>query len=112
MTSFRERTSSPHMRVIAKKILRVFWENHPDAEGPLQAWHHELVKANWKNWTEMKRRFPSADAVGGDRYVFNIKGNTYRLVAEIAFAFGIVFVKFIGTHAEYDRITAREVEPK
>jgi mRNA interferase HigB len=99
------------MHVIAKKILREFWEAHPDAKSALEAWHHELSHAKWDSWIAMKARYPSADAVGGGRYIFNIKGNSYRLVAHINFEFGVVYIKFVGTHAEYDQINAREVEP-
>ena len=99
------------MRVIAKSTLVRFWEKHADAQGPLSAWYHEFCHAKWRTWAELKVRYPSADGVGNGRYVFNIKGNTYRLVAAINFKFGIVYVKFVGTHAEYDGINAKEVEP-
>lgn len=100
------------MRVISKRTLRQFWENHPDVQGQLEAWHSEVSRAEWKDWTAMKARFPSADAVGDNRYVFNIKGNHYRLVALIRFDFGLVFIKFVGTHHEYDQVDAREVGAK
>lgn len=96
------------MRVIAKRTLREFYESHPDARGPLLAWHDTLVKADWKSWTDMKARFRSADSVGNDRYIFNIKGNKYRLVAKIDFPHGLVFIRFIGTHGKYDSIEPKE----
>jgi len=99
------------MHVIAKSRLIHFWEMHADARGPLSAWYNEFIHAKWRTWAELKERYPSADGVGNGRYVFNIKGNKYRLVAAINFEFGTVYIKFIGTHAEYDKINAREVEP-
>ncbi len=100
------------MRVISKKTLRQFWEEHADAEGPLKAWHQEMSKAEWPDWIAMKERYPSADAVGDNRYVFNIKGNDYRLVALIRFEFQTAYIKFVGTHSEYDRVDVREVGAK
>jgi mRNA interferase HigB len=100
------------MRVIAKSMLVRFWGKHAGAEGPLSAWYHELAHAKWRTWAELKARYPSVDGVGNGRYVFNIKGNTYRLVAAINFEFGVVYIKFVGTHAEYDEINAKEVEPQ
>jgi len=100
------------MRVIAKRTLREFWERHPDSQGPLEAWHDAFRRREWNNWTELKEYFQrSFDPVGNDRYAFNIKGNTYRLIVKIDFPSRLALVKFIGTHAEYDRINAKEVEP-
>lgn len=99
------------MHVIAKSMLVRFWEKHADAEGPLAAWYHEFSHAKWRTWAELKARYPSVDGVGNERYVFDIKGNSYRLVAAINFEFGVVYVKFVGAHAEYDKINAKEVEP-
>lgn len=100
------------MRIISRKPLLKFWEKHPDAEGPLKAWYQEVSKADWPTWADMKKRYPSADAIGNGRYIFNIKGNNYRLVVLINFESQIVFVKFLGTHSEYDRVNVREVEIK
>lgn len=97
------------MRVIAKKRLREFWERHQDAEEPLLAWFREAEKAQWESPISVKERYRSASLVGSDRVVFNIKGNTYRLVVRIKYSHGIVLIRFIGTHAEYDRIDASEV---
>ena len=97
------------MRVIAKRTLRAFWEQHEDAEEPLLAWFREAEKADWNSPTQVKERYRSASFVGTDRVVFNIKGNTYRLVVRIRYAQRIVFIRFVGTHAEYDRIDAAEV---
>ena len=97
------------MRVISRKTLKDFWEKHADAEQPLKAWFHEAKAAHWKSFTDIKARYGSADALPGNRVVFNIKGNTYRLIVHIHYRTGIVFVRFIGTHAEYDRIDATTV---
>lgn len=95
--------------VIAKKALREFWERHADAEEPLLAWFREAERADWDSPPQVKERYRSASFVGRDRVVFNIKGNTYRLVVRINYPQRIVFIRFVGTHAEYDRIDASEV---
>ncbi len=92
------------MRVISRKTLRDFWEKHADAEQPLKAWFHETKAARWKSFTAIKARYRSADALPGNRVVFNIRGNTYRLIVRIHYNTGIVFIRFLGTHAEYDKI--------
>lgn len=97
------------MRVIARKMLREFWTSHPDAEGPLKTWFHEAEKAHWKNPVEVKARYVSASFLGRDRVVFNTGGNKYRLVVAVRYRFGLVFIRFIGTHAAYDRIDAETV---
>ena len=97
------------MRVIAKRSLRVFWQQHPGARGPLEAWHQEASKARWQNPQQIKERYASASFVGRERVVFNIGGNKYRLVVRINYTVGIIFIRFIGTHAEYDRINVEQV---
>ena len=97
------------MRVIAKKILRDFWEKHNDAEQQLKAWYHEALKARWKSPNDIKAEFPSASIIGNDRVVFNIKGNTYRLIVKINFEYQMIWIRFVGTHARYDRINAKTI---
>ena len=97
------------MRVLARKTLKDFWEKHADAEQPLKAWFHETTAAHWASFTEIKARYGAADALPENRVVFNIKGNTYRLIVHIHYHTGIVFIRFIGTHAEYDRIDATTI---
>ena len=97
------------MHVISVKTLREYWHDHPDVEQPLKAWKAEAEKANWKTPGDIKRRYPSADFLKGNRVVFNIKGNAYRLVVKIHYNTGTVFIRFIGTHAEYDRIEAENI---
>lgn len=97
------------MRVISRKTLRDFWKKHADTEQPLKAWFHETKAARWKSFTAIKARYRSADALPGNRVVFNIKGNTYRLIVRIHYNTGIVFIRFLCTHAEYDKIDATTV---
>lgn len=97
------------MRIIAKRTLREFWERHPDAEGPLLAWYRAVANEAWETPVELKTRFPSASIVEENRVVFDIKGNRYRLVTRVHYPKRIVYIRFVGTHSEYDRIDVREV---
>lgn len=97
------------MRVIARGTLRNFYDIHADSKSPLEAWFHEVAAARWVGPQDIKNRFPSADILQGNRAIFNIKGNTYRLIVKIHYNTGIVFIRFIGTHAEYDRIDATTI---
>lgn len=97
------------MRVIAKKILRDFWEAHADSEQQLKSWYQETSKADWRNPNEIKREYPSASILNNNRVVFNIKGNNYRLIVKINYDYQIIWIRFIGTHAEYDSINANEI---
>jgi mRNA interferase HigB len=97
------------MRVIAKGPLRDFWKTHPDAEWPLRAWHAEAEKACWHTPADVKASYRSASILPGDRVVFNICGNKYRLVVKINYAYQIVYIRFVGTHNAYDRIDAGEI---
>lgn len=98
------------MRVIAVSTLKDFWKLHPDAEQPLKAWYDEAKHAAWTTPQDIKDHYASASFVGRNRVVFNIKGNAYRLIVAVAYRFQAVYIKFIGTHAEYDRIDAATVE--
>jgi mRNA interferase HigB len=97
------------MVVISKAILVEFGIKHTDVIEPLNRWYEETKKADWKSFSEVKKSFNSVDAVGNDRYVFNIKGNDYRLVAMIFFDIRTVFIRFIGTHNEYDKIDCKRI---
>lgn len=97
------------MVIISKTILRNFIAHHPDSEGAMEQWYTLTKEADWKNFAELKRSFNSTDAVGNDRYVFNIRGNTYRLIALIIFKVRTVFILFVGTHQEYDEVDATTV---
>ena len=93
------------MQVIARRTLRQFWQRHPQAEGPLRAWHAVVTKAAWKGPAEVKAMFgTTVDFVRDSRVVFDIGGNKYRLVVHVAYRFKRVLIKFVGTHKEYDRI--------
>ncbi|MBA2252735.1 MAG: type II toxin-antitoxin system HigB family toxin [Nitrospirales bacterium] len=97
------------MRVIAKRTLRDFWERHPQAKGPLEAWHQELIHADWAHPSAIKAQFRSASLLPGNRVVFNVGGNKYRLVVKMNYQFRIVYIRFIGTHQEYDQIDVNTV---
>ena len=92
------------VRVIAKSTLRTFWEKHTDAEGPLKAWYAEVSRAKWKGPADVRKMFNSADFVANNRVIFNIKGNNYRLVTVVLYSAQIVFIRFVGTHKQYDKI--------
>ena len=97
------------MRVIAKKILREFWIIHNDCEEQLKSWFQECSKAEWKNLNEVKDENPSASILVDNRVVFNIKGNSYRLIVKINFDYQMIWIRFVGTHAEYDKINANKI---
>ena len=97
------------MRVIAKKILRDFWEEHSGCEQQLKSWFQEARNAEWKNPNQIKKEYPSASILNDYRIVFNIKGNNYRLVVKINYDYQMVWIRFIGTHGEYDKINANEI---
>ncbi|MGF1455878.1 MAG: type II toxin-antitoxin system HigB family toxin [Alphaproteobacteria bacterium] len=98
------------MRVIALKTLREYGERVPEASTSLYAWYHEVEAAEWKTPADIKEKYRSASILKGGRVVFNIAGNKYRLVVGVNYEIGIVFIKFVGTHAEYDKINAEEVQ--
>lgn len=97
------------MRVIAIKSLRVFWTKHADSEQQLKAWYQEAEKATWKNSNEIKTEYPSASILEDNRICFNIKGNHYLLIVKINFMHQMMWIRFIGTHAEYDKINANTI---
>lgn len=97
------------MRVISRKRLREFWERYPDAEQALKAWFHEVEQAVWHNSADIKASYRSASIVTGERVVFNICGNKYRLVIHINYAFQIAFIRFVGTHREYNKMDVRSI---
>ncbi|NMG55923.1 type II toxin-antitoxin system HigB family toxin [Aromatoleum aromaticum] len=98
------------MRVIAVSTLRDFWRLHPDAEQPLKAWFEEAAKASWTQPSDIRAQYRSASILKNRRVVFNIKGNDYRLIVAIAYRLQVVYVKFVGTHKEYDEVDAETVE--
>ena len=97
------------MRVIAKRTLRDFWSNNPDSEQQLLAWYREASKVNWESPNEIKTKYASASILKNSRVVFNICGNKYRLITEINFLRKWVFIRYIGTHKDYDKIDANTI---
>ncbi len=97
------------MRIISKRALRSFWQRRPDAESPLRVWHQLVASSDWETPGDVKQQFRSASFVADNRVVFNIAGNRYRLVVRINYPYRIVYIRFVGTHAEYDRIDATTI---
>ena len=97
------------MRVIAKKILREFWEKHNDSEQQLKTWYKEASKADWTSPSQIKAEYSKASILKNGRVIFNICGNKYRLVVDINYERKWVFIRFIGTHPDYDKIDANKI---
>ena len=95
--------------MIAKRTLRSFWNKHKDCEQHLKSWYKEAEDAVWKSPGDIKIDYPSASFLKDDRVVFNIKGNNYRLIVKINYSYKIVWIRFIGTHAQYDKIDANNI---
>ena len=101
------------MQIIALRTLRRFWERHPQAETPIRIWYALVSRAIWNGPAEVKAEFGAAvDFVGDNRIIFDLAGNRYRLVVHVAYRYRRVLVKFIGTHAEYDRINPETVSSR
>ena len=98
------------MRVIAVGTLKAFWERHAQAEQPLKAWYDEARAAKWMTPQDIRNSYASASFIRNNRVVFNIKGNDYRLVVAVAYRVQIVYIKFVGTHAESDDVDASNIE--
>ncbi|OQX79083.1 MAG: addiction module toxin RelE [Bacteroidetes bacterium 4484_249] len=99
------------MRIIAFRTLREFWETHEysDSEPSLRSWYHDVKNSDWRSSNELKQQYRNASIVGEGRVVFNIKGNSYRLVVSIDYEFQVLFIRFIGTHNQYDKINAKTI---
>ena len=97
------------MRVIAKKILREFWKKHYDSEEQLKTWYKEASKAKWTKPLDVKEEYTKASILKGGRMVFNISGNKYRLIVDINYKRQWIFIRFIGSHDEYDKIDANKI---
>ncbi len=97
------------MRIIARKTLQEFWSLHPDAEQPLRSWFGKVSQANWHSPAEIKADYRNASFIANNRVVFNIKGNDYRLVVAIKYEYSVVYIRFVGTHRDYDRIDATTI---
>ena len=97
------------MHIISVKTLRDFWEKYPDAEQALRVWNADVSRVTWKNPAEIKQFYPTTSFLQANRIVFNIRGNNYWLVVKVDYHLGRVYIRFIGTHEEYDRIDAETV---
>lgn len=97
------------MRIISRSTLRTFWEKYPDAEQPLKAWLHETSRTTWNSPSDVKNLYRNASILANNRAVFNIKGNNYRLIVHVRYDLGIVFIRFVGTHQEYDKVDAETI---
>ncbi len=97
------------MRVVAKSTLRAFWEKHPKSEKPLKIWYDKIKKQIWLNPNEIKQVFSDADQVKNGRIVFNISRNEYRLIVKFIYETQICYIRFIGTHKDYDKL--KNIEP-
>ena len=99
------------MHIISRKTLKAFYEKpgRENARGPLESWFHEAKRASWKSFAEIRARYPSVSVLKSDRAVFNVGGNKYRLIVRIDFRAQLIFIRFVGTHKEYDNINALEV---
>jgi mRNA interferase HigB len=97
------------MRIIARSTLRQFWETHPDAEQPLKAWYDEASRAEWNSPIDIKSIYRNASIIANNRVVFNIKGNDYRLIVHIRYDIGIIFIRFVGTHSDYNNVDATTI---
>jgi len=95
------------MQIVALRTLRQFWEKHPQAETPIRVWYAAVSKAEWKSTADTKRQFgTTVDFVADNRVIFDLSGNKYRLIVHVSYTYKRVLVKFVGTHAEYDRINS------
>jgi mRNA interferase HigB len=97
------------VRVISRRILRKFWEKHPDARQPIQSWYADVKHAIWTGPTDIKSVYQNASFLANNRVAFNIKGNKYRIVIVIQYKYRQVYIRFVGTHKEYDRINAEAI---
>ncbi len=97
------------MRIIARRTLREFWVRHPRAEQPLKAWFREAATAHWAGPEDVKRRYRHASILKGNRAVFNIAGNRYRLIVQINYDFRVIYIRFVGSHSDYDKINAETI---
>lgn len=96
-------------RIISRTTLVEFWKKHPKARIPLSAWYEEAKKSLWNEPKAIRERYRSADFLPGNRVVFNVGGNNYRIIVKMEYRFGGVFIRFVGTHSEYDRIDAETI---
>ncbi len=97
------------MRIVSKKSLREFWEEHPDEKSALQVWYEDARRSDWQKPVDIKHSYRNASIIGDNRVVFNIKGNAYRLVIKVHYDRGYAYIRFVGTHRQYDNIDAESI---
>ena len=97
------------MRIIARRTLREFWEKHRTAEQPLKAWYREAAQATWDGPSDINRSYRHASFLKGNRVIFNIGGNKYRLVAQVNYAYRVLYIRYVGSHADYDKIDPEQI---
>ncbi len=97
------------MRIFTEETIKEYAERHPVSRGALKEWIQKVNRSKWESFADVKKTFNSADSIGNKRYVFNIKGNDFRLVAVIKFTLGFVYIRFIGTHSEYDKVDCKNI---
>lgn len=97
------------MVILSYAAFRRFFQEHTDAEDALNNWYRIVEKADWSNFHEMKNVFNSVDSIGNDRYVFNVRGNKYRVIAVVKFKARTVYIRFVGTHTDYDKTNAQNI---
>ena len=97
------------MRIFTEQALKEYAQKHPSSKTALQDWGQRVKKSKWTCFADVKKTFNTADSIGNQRYVFNIKGNDFRLVAVIKFKIQFVYIRFIGTHSEYDKIDCKNI---
>ncbi len=98
------------MRIVAQKTIVAFYTKHADAKVALEDWYEKVESAEWESFAQLRMSFASADHVGNKRIVFNIRGNEYRLVAIVLFKVKMVYVRFIGTHQDYDKLSEEQIK--
>lgn len=97
------------MRIIAVRTLQEFWKKHAETEQPLKAWYYEVQKCSWDKPDDILKDFPKARPIPDNRCIFEINHNDYRLIVKVHYNRGIVYIRFVGTHAEYDKINATTI---
>lgn len=97
------------MRIIARSNLREFWQKYPDSEQSLKAWFYDVSRANWQSPSDIKNVYANASIIANNRVIFNIRGNRYRLIVHVRYDIEIVFIRFIGTHQDYDKINSTTI---
>lgn len=97
------------MRIIARSTLREFWEVHAEVESALRAWIDDVAHADWQSPADVKSIYANASIIANNRVVFNVKGNKYRLIVHVRYDISIIFIRFIGTHREYDDVDAETI---